>query len=129
MWVNCVAGTQYCVTAILDTMQYVSCPVSTVALGCVAGPPVMLVAGGDKGKRYGMTNSRIILSQPLGGLAGTSIEVKIQAIELNRNAKAQAAFIAKFSGQDVALWQVQIDHPAQRAITFQMRFPGLSKRC
>ena len=101
VWVNCVAGTQYCVTAILDTMQYVSCPVSTVALGCVAGPPVMLVAGGDKGKRYGMTNSRIILSQPLGGLSGTSIEVKIQATELNRNAKAQAAFIAKFSGQDV----------------------------
>ena len=61
----------------------------------------MLVAGGDKGKRYGMTNSRIILSQPLGGLSGTSIEVKIQATELNRNAKAQAAFIAKFSGQDV----------------------------
>lgn len=100
VYVNCTAGTQYCVTAILDTMEYVSCPISTVALGCVAGPPVMLVAAGDKGKRYGMQSSRIILSQPLGGLAGTSIEVKIQAKELNRNAKAQVAFIARYTGQD-----------------------------
>ena len=100
VWVNCVAGTQYCVTAILDVMEYVSCPVSTVALGCVAGPPVMLVAAGDKGKRYGMSSARIVLSQPLGGLAGTSIEVKIQATELNRNAKAQVGFIAKYTGRD-----------------------------
>ena len=100
VWVNCVAGTQYCVTAILDTMEYVSCPVSTVALGCVAGPPVMLVAAGDKGKRYGMSSASIVLSQPLGGLAGTSIEVKIQATELNRNAKAQVGFIAKYTGRD-----------------------------
>lgn len=100
VWVNCVAGTQYCVTAILDVMEYVSCPVSTVALGCVAGPPVMLVAAGDKGKRYGAPSARIVLSQPLGGLAGTSVEVKIQARELNRNAKAQVGFIARYTGQD-----------------------------
>lgn len=100
IWVNCVAGTQYCVTAILDMMEYVSCPISTVALGCVAGPPVMLVAAGDKGKRYGTQSARMVLSQPLGGLAGTSIEVKIQAKELNRNAKAQVGFIARYTGKD-----------------------------
>ena len=100
VYINCVAGTQYCVTAILDTLQYVSCPVKTVALGCVAGPPVMLLAAGDKGNRYAMPSARIVLSQPLGGLAGTSIEVKIQAKELNRNAKAQVGFIARFTGKD-----------------------------
>jgi ATP-dependent Clp protease protease subunit len=100
VYINCVAGTQYCVTAILDTLNYVSCPVKTVALGCVAGPPVMLLAAGDKGNRYAMPSARIVLSQPLGGLAGTSIEVKIQAKELNRNAKAQVGFIARFTGRD-----------------------------
>ena len=100
MYVNCTAGTQYCVTAILDVMEYVSCPVKTVAFGCVAGPPVMLVAAGERGRRYAMPSARMILSQPLGGLKGTSIEVKIQAKELNRNAKAQVGFIARYTGQD-----------------------------
>ena len=100
VYINATAGTQYCVVAIVDVMEMISCPVKTVAMGCVAGPPLMILAAGTKGERYSMRSARMILAQPLGGLSGTSVEVKLQAIELNRNAKAQSAFIAKYTGQD-----------------------------
>ena len=100
IFLNCTAGTQYCVTTILDMMEYISCDVSVIGMGCVAGPPTMLLAGAAKGKRLAYQNCRIILSQPLGGLSGTSYEVAIQAKELNRNARVQVAFFAKFTGKD-----------------------------
>jgi ATP-dependent Clp protease protease subunit len=99
IFLNCTAGTQYCVTTILDMMDYVSNDISVVAMGCVAGPPAMLLAGATKGKRLALPSARIILSQPLGGLSGTSYEVKIQAKELSRNARSQVAFFAKFTGK------------------------------
>ena len=100
LYINATAGTQYCVVAIVDAMEMITCPVKTVAMGCVAGPPLMILAAGTKGERYSMKSARMILAQPLGGLSGTSVEVKLQALELNRNAKAQSAFIAKYTGQD-----------------------------
>lgn len=99
IFLNSTAGTQYCVTTILDMMDYVSCDVSVVGMGCVAGPPAMLLAGAAKGKRLAYPSARIILSQPLGGLSGTSYEVRIQAKELSRNARVQVAFFAKFTGK------------------------------
>ena len=68
IFLNCTAGTQYCVTTILDMMDYISCDVSVLGMGCVAGPPAMLLAGATKGKRLSLPSTRIILSQPLGGL-------------------------------------------------------------
>jgi ATP-dependent Clp protease protease subunit len=59
----------------------------------------MLLAAGAKGKRLAMPSCRIILSQPLGGLSGTSYEVKIQAMELSRNARMQVAVFAKYTGK------------------------------
>ena len=88
LYINATAGTQYCVVAIVDAMEMITCPVKTVAMGCVAGPPLMILAAGTKGERYSMKSARMILAQPLGGLSGTSVEVKLQALELNRNAKA-----------------------------------------
>jgi ATP-dependent Clp protease protease subunit len=98
IFLNCTAGTQYCVTTILDMMEYVKCDVSVIGLGCIAGPPAMLLAGGAKGKRFAFPSARIILSQPLGGLAGTSYEVRIQAKELSRNARVQVEFFSRFTG-------------------------------
>ena len=97
IFLNCTNGTQYCVTTILDMMEYISCDISVVALGCVAGPPAMILAGATKGKRMAYPSARIILSQPLGGLSGTSYEVRIQAKELSRNARTQVAFFSKFT--------------------------------
>jgi len=99
IFLNCIAGTQYCVTTILDMIQYISCDVSVVAMGCVAGPPALLLAGATKGKRFALPSARIILSQPLGGLAGDSFAVRIQAKELSRNARSQVAFFAQFTGK------------------------------
>mmetsp|Transcript_4623 Transcript_4623/g.7275 ORF Transcript_4623/g.7275 Transcript_4623/m.7275 type:complete len:256 (-) Transcript_4623:210-977(-) len=99
IFLNCTSGTQYCVTTILDMMDYVSPDISVIAMGCVAGPPALLLAGATKGKRFAYPSARIILSQPLGGLAGTSYEVRIQAKELSRNARVQVALFAQFTGR------------------------------
>ena len=102
IFLNCTAGTQYCVQTILDMMEYIQSKgvdISVVGMGCVAGPPAMLLAAGAKGKRLAMPSCRIILSQPLGGLSGTSYEVKIQAMELSRNARMQVAVFAKYTGK------------------------------
>lgn len=102
LFVNATAGTQYCVQTILDMMEYIQSKgvdISVVGMGCVAGPPAMLLAAGTKGKRLAMPSCRIILSQPLGGLSGTSYEVRIQAKELSRNARMQVAVFAKFTGK------------------------------
>lgn len=86
----------------MDMMEYIQSKgvdISVVGMGCVAGPPAMLLAAGAKGKRLAMPSCRIILSQPLGGLSGTSYEVKIQAMELSRNARMQVAVFAKYTGK------------------------------
>ena len=98
IFLNCTAGTQYCVTTILDMMDYISRDVSVIGMGCVAGPPAMLLAGATKGKRLSLPSTRIILSQPLGGLSGTSYEVHPgQGAE--HNARLQVAFFSKFTGK------------------------------
>lgn len=84
MYINCPAGSSYAVTSILDTMQAVTAPISTVAFGLVGGTAVHILAAGTKGKRFSMANTRILLQQPNGGAMGSADEVNIQASELNR---------------------------------------------
>ena len=68
--------------AIYDTMQYVKCPVSTICLGQAASMGALLLAGGEKGKRFALPNSRIMIHQPLGGAQGQATEVEIHAREI-----------------------------------------------
>ena len=73
LFVNATAGTQYCVQTILDMMEYIQSKgvdISVVGMGCVAGPPAMLLAAGTKGKRLAMPSCRIILSQLSEASAG-----------------------------------------------------------
>ena len=80
----------------------------------------MILAAGTKGERYSMKSARMILAQPLGGLSGTSVEVKLQALELNRNAKAQSGAhreihraglrrVEGFDDQRYVLWRARGD--------------------
>ena len=93
MYINCAAGSSYAVTSILDTMKMIGAPISTVAFGMVGGSAVHLLAAGDKGKRFSMPNTRIMLQQPNGGAMGSADEVNIQAIELNRTMKMMYQYV------------------------------------
>ena len=73
--------------AIVDTMNYIKCPVETVCVGLAASMGAVLLTAGEKGKRFAMPNSEIMIHQPLiggGGLQGQATEIKIHADHLVR---------------------------------------------
>lgn len=65
--------------AIYDTMQYIKCDVSTICIGLAASMGAFLLSSGQKGKRFALPNSEIMIHQPLGGAQGQASDIKIQA--------------------------------------------------
>src|SRR6187399_2356153 len=86
LYVNSPGGVVTAGLAIYDTMQYVRCPVSTICIGQAASMGAILLGAGQKGQRYALPHSRIMIHQPLGGARGQATDVEIQAREV-RNAK------------------------------------------
>ena len=72
--------------SIVDTMRYIKCPISTICVGMAASMGAVLLACGDKGKRFATPNSEIMIHQPLisGGLSGQATEIKIHADHILR---------------------------------------------
>lgn len=85
LFINCPGGSLSATMAIYDVVQLVRADVSTVALGISASTASIILAGGTKGKRYAMPNTRIMIHQPLGGASGQAIDVEIQAREIMHN--------------------------------------------
>ncbi|CAN4076375.1 unnamed protein product [Withania somnifera] len=85
LFINCPGGSLSATMAIFDVVQLVRADVSTVALGISASTASIILAGGTKGKRYAMPNTRIMIHQPLGGASGQAMDVEIQAREIMRN--------------------------------------------
>ena len=93
--------------AIYDTMQYIKPPVSTVCMGQAASMGALLLAAGQKGKRYALPHSRILIHQPLGGFQGQATDIDIQAREILRLKEELNHILAELTGQ--ALEKVQAD--------------------
>jgi ATP-dependent Clp protease protease subunit len=93
--------------AIYDTMRYVRCPVMTVCIGQAASMGALLLAAGEKGKRYALPHSRILIHQPLGGFQGQATDIDIQAREILRLKDELNAILADLTGQSLA--KVQTD--------------------
>lgn len=86
LYVNSPGGVVTAGLAIYDTMQYVRCPVSTICIGQAASMGALLLCAGQKGRRFALPNSRIMIHQPLGGARGQATDIEIQAREI-RHAK------------------------------------------
>jgi ATP-dependent Clp protease protease subunit len=86
LYINSPGGVVSAGLAMYDTMQYVRCPVSTICIGQAASMGAVLLGAGQKGRRYALPHSRIMIHQPLGGARGQATDVEIQAREV-RNAK------------------------------------------
>lgn len=82
MYINSPGGSVYAGMAIYDTMNYLKSPVSTICVGMAASMAAFLLAGGEKGKRFSLPNSRILIHQPMGGTQGQASDIKIQAEEI-----------------------------------------------
>ena len=99
LYINSPGGIITSGMGVYDTMQYIKPDVATICLGQAASMAAFLLAGGTKGKRSALPNSRIMLHQPLGGVEGQATDIKIQADEILRMKKQLNTILAKNTGQ------------------------------
>jgi ATP-dependent Clp protease protease subunit len=99
MYINSPGGSVYAGMAIYDTMQYVKSNVSTICVGMAASMAAFLLAGGEKGKRFSLPNSRILIHQPSGGSQGQASDIKIQAEEILKIREEMNKILSKNTGQ------------------------------
>jgi ATP-dependent Clp protease, protease subunit len=101
VYINSPGGSITAGLAIYDTMQFVQCDVATFCLGQAYSMAAILLAGGTKGKRYGLPHTRIMLHQPWGGMRGTATDISIQAEEILRMKKCLNDILVKHTGQSL----------------------------
>lgn len=101
LYINSPGGSVSAGLAIYDTMQWLGCEIHTYCIGDAASMAAVLLAGGSKGKRFALPNSRIIIHQPLGGVTGTTADIKVQTNEIMRIKKKIAEIVAHHSGQNI----------------------------
>ncbi len=101
LYINSPGGAVTAGMAIFDTMNYISCPVSTVCMGQASSMGAFLLAAGEKGMRYSLPNSRIMIHQPLGGASGQASDVEITARQLLKTKKLLNEILAENTGQNI----------------------------
>ncbi|AMK11996.1 MAG: ATP-dependent Clp endopeptidase proteolytic subunit ClpP [Pseudodesulfovibrio sp.] len=99
MYINSPGGVVTAGMAIYDTMQYISAPVATLCLGQAASMGSLLLAAGEKGMRYALPHSRILIHQPLGGAQGQASDISIHAREILRMKDELNGILAGHTGQ------------------------------
>ena len=102
LYVNSPGGVVTAGMAIYDTMQYISCPVSTICVGSAASMGAVILAAGAPGQRFALPHSRVMIHQPLGGAQGQATDILIQAEEIKRTREMLNGILAKHSGQTIA---------------------------
>ncbi len=110
MFINSPGGEINAGMAVLDTMNYIKCDVSTIAVGLAASMGSFLLAHGEKGKRFALPNSKIHIHQPLGGVEGQASDIAIEAAEILKIREQLYRMLAKQTGQTVK----QIEKDADR---------------
>lgn len=109
MYVNSPGGVIYAGLAIYDTMQMISNPISTVAVGVTASFGTVLLTAGTKGRRYALPNSTIHMHQPLGGAQGQATDIEIQAKQIMRLKSLLNGIMSKHTGQPLEVIERDLD--------------------
>ena len=99
MYINSPGGDVSAGWAIMDTMQYIKAPVSTIGMGLVASMGSVLLAAGEKGKRFALPNTSIMIHQPLGGFQGQATDIEIRAKKIQLTKQTLIKQMAEFSGR------------------------------
>ena len=105
LYINSPGGSITDGMAIVDTINYIKCPVSTICVGLAASMGAVLLASGTKGKRYATPNAEILIHQPLiagGGLSGQTTEIKIHADHMVKTRDKLNKILSERTGQDLA---------------------------
>lgn len=101
MFINTPGGQITAGMAILDTMNYIKCDISTIAVGMAASMGSILLANGKKGQRFALPNSKIHIHQPLGGVEGQASDIAIEAEEILKNRAVLYEFLAEKTGKNI----------------------------
>ena len=122
MFINSPGGVVYSGLAIYDTMQQISAPVSTTAVGITASFGTVLLTAGAKGLRYALPNATIHMHQPLGGAQGQASDIVIQANEIMRLKQQLNGILVHHTGRDLEVIERDTDRDiyfgAQQAVEY-----------
>ncbi len=102
LYINSPGGSVSAGLAIYDTMNYIKCDVSTICIGMAASMGAFLLSSGQKGKRYALPNSEIMIHQPLGGAQGQASDIKIAAEHILRTKQKLNSILSQNSGRPLA---------------------------
>lgn len=119
LYINSPGGSITDGMAIVDTINYIKCPVSTMCIGMAASMGAVLLACGTKGKRYATPNAEILIHQPLisGGLSGQTTEIKIHADHMVKTREKLNKILSERTGQP--LERINIDTERDNYMTAQ----------
>jgi ATP-dependent Clp protease protease subunit len=101
LYINSPGGVVTAGLAIYDTMQFLSCDITTYCVGQAASMGAVLLAAGASGKRYALPNARIMIHQPLGGAQGQATDIQIQAQEIMRIKQILNGILASHSKKKI----------------------------
>lgn len=101
LYINTPGGSVTAGLAVYDTMQYIKCPVATICFGLAGSMGAILLAAGEKGKRFALPNTEVLLHQIAGGVTGQAIEIEITARQIIKIKNKLNKIIAKHTGQSL----------------------------
>ena len=101
LYINSPGGSVTAGMAIYDTMNYITPPIATVCMGRAASMGAFLLRAGQKGMRYALPNSQVMIHQPLGGFQGQATDIDIHAREILRMRETLNGLLAKHTGQPI----------------------------
>ncbi|MEJ8751365.1 ATP-dependent Clp endopeptidase proteolytic subunit ClpP [Lagierella sp. ICN-221743] len=109
MYINSPGGSVSAGFAIYDTMQYVKCDVNTICIGMAASMGAFLLAAGEKGKRFALPNSDIMIHQPLGGAQGQAEDIRIHAEKIIKIRQKLNQILSERTGQPLEVIERDTD--------------------
>lgn len=109
LYINSPGGSVTAGKAIYDTMNYISCDVSTICMGMAASMGAFLLAGGAKGKRLALPNAEIMIHQPSGGAKGQETEIRIVAEHILRTRQQLNTILAENTGKPLDIIEVDTE--------------------
>ncbi len=137
LYINSPGGSITDGMGIVDTMNYIKCPVTTICVGLAASFGAVLLANGEKGKRFATPNSEILIHQPLiggqgGGISGQATEIKIHADHMIRTREKLNKLLSEKTGQPIEVIErdTERDHymTAQEALEYGLIDGIMDKR-
>jgi len=132
LYINSPGGSVSAGMSIYDTMQFIKPNVSTLCMGMAASMGAFLLAAGEKGKRFALPNSKIMIHQPLGGAQGQATDIEIHAREILKTREQLNKILAERSGQPLEKIQNDTERDyymtADEAATYGLIDKVLDKR-